>query len=197
MDNFLTLGPPAGPAIRFWLYRQLSINSDLHEGVLSVTVAFSSGPQADAPPIPRLNACRALAWCGFRTALCNASCIGDRLPCGWWVSLARRRTGDRLAAGAGACRHWLGGLAAGLRRVRRVVFWAAGGSESIGGPRADLPSDRSSAREPRAWWFGSSDASWIASSASCQQSLAAAVLVAYRPVHMRCRGGGIVPRCSA
>lgn len=43
-SNFLTLGPIAGPAIRFWLYRPVVDQlSDLSGGVLSITVAFSSG----------------------------------------------------------------------------------------------------------------------------------------------------------
>jgi phosphatidylglycerol lysyltransferase len=43
-SNFLTLGPLAGPAIRFWLYRQ-SVDrlQDLHAGILTVTIAFVSG----------------------------------------------------------------------------------------------------------------------------------------------------------
>jgi phosphatidylglycerol lysyltransferase len=43
-SNFLTLGPLAGPAIRFWLYRPaVEQLSDLHGGVIAVAVAFSSG----------------------------------------------------------------------------------------------------------------------------------------------------------
>jgi len=43
-SNFLTLGPLAGPAIRFWLYRR-SVNelSELHTGIVSVIIAFVSG----------------------------------------------------------------------------------------------------------------------------------------------------------
>ncbi|HTI38487.1 MAG TPA: phosphatidylglycerol lysyltransferase domain-containing protein [Vicinamibacterales bacterium] len=43
-SNFLTLGPLAGPAIRFWLYRP-SVDgvSDLSAGIVSITVAFASG----------------------------------------------------------------------------------------------------------------------------------------------------------
>jgi phosphatidylglycerol lysyltransferase len=42
--NFLTLGPLAGPAIRFWLYGQfVEHSSDLETGVLSITIAFVSG----------------------------------------------------------------------------------------------------------------------------------------------------------
>src|SRR6266851_4927876 len=43
-SNFLTLGPLAGPAMRFWLYRpSVEKISDLHAGVVSVATAFTSG----------------------------------------------------------------------------------------------------------------------------------------------------------
>src|SRR5262249_16739972 len=43
-SNFLTLGPFAGPAIRFWLYRDaVEHSADLETGVLSIAIAFASG----------------------------------------------------------------------------------------------------------------------------------------------------------
>src|SRR4051812_17052089 len=43
-SNFLTLGPLAGPAIRFWLYRPMVDDlSELHAGVVSISIAFVSG----------------------------------------------------------------------------------------------------------------------------------------------------------
>ena len=43
-SNFLTLGPLAGPAMRFWLYRPaVDQTSDLHDGIVSVATAFTSG----------------------------------------------------------------------------------------------------------------------------------------------------------
>ena len=43
-SNFLTLGPVAGPAIRFWLYRRRVTDlSELHPGIVSVIIAFTSG----------------------------------------------------------------------------------------------------------------------------------------------------------
>jgi phosphatidylglycerol lysyltransferase len=43
-SNFLTLGPLAGPAIRFWLYRsRVDDLSELHAGIVSVVIAFTSG----------------------------------------------------------------------------------------------------------------------------------------------------------
>jgi phosphatidylglycerol lysyltransferase len=43
-SNFLTLGPLAGPAIRLWLYRRsVSELAELHTGIVSVIIAFTSG----------------------------------------------------------------------------------------------------------------------------------------------------------
>jgi phosphatidylglycerol lysyltransferase len=43
-SNFLTLGPLAGPAIRLWLYRgSVKDLSELHAGIVSIVVAFTSG----------------------------------------------------------------------------------------------------------------------------------------------------------
>jgi phosphatidylglycerol lysyltransferase len=43
-SNFLTLGPVAGPAIRFWLYRRAVAQlTDLRSGVLAIAIAFTSG----------------------------------------------------------------------------------------------------------------------------------------------------------
>jgi phosphatidylglycerol lysyltransferase len=43
-SNFLTLGPVAGPAIRLWLYRRRVTDlSELHPGIVSVVIAFTSG----------------------------------------------------------------------------------------------------------------------------------------------------------
>jgi phosphatidylglycerol lysyltransferase len=43
-SNFITLGPLAGPAVRFWLYRRsVGELSELHPGIVSVVIAFLSG----------------------------------------------------------------------------------------------------------------------------------------------------------
>jgi hypothetical protein len=43
-SNFLTLGPLAGPAIRFWLYRgTVDRPSELRAAIVSVVIAFSAG----------------------------------------------------------------------------------------------------------------------------------------------------------
>jgi phosphatidylglycerol lysyltransferase len=43
-SNFLTLGPLAGPAIRFWLYRPAGVSfAMLREAIVSIAVGFSTG----------------------------------------------------------------------------------------------------------------------------------------------------------
>ncbi len=43
-SNFLTLGPVAGPAVRFWLYRPFGVSfNTLRQAILSITVGFGSG----------------------------------------------------------------------------------------------------------------------------------------------------------
>jgi phosphatidylglycerol lysyltransferase len=43
-SNFLTLGPVAGPAVRFWLYRPLGVSfTSLRRAIVSIAVGFSSG----------------------------------------------------------------------------------------------------------------------------------------------------------
>ncbi len=43
-SNFLTLGPLAGPAIRFWLYRPFGVSFNaLRQAIVSIAVGFSSG----------------------------------------------------------------------------------------------------------------------------------------------------------
>ena len=66
-SNFLTLGPLAGPAMRFWLYRPaVEQLSDLHGGVIAVAVAFSSG---------------LAAW--TTAALVSRICQRGPKSCGW------------------------------------------------------------------------------------------------------------------
>jgi phosphatidylglycerol lysyltransferase len=43
-SNFLTLGPLAGPAVRFWLYRPFGVSFNaLRQAILSIAVGFGSG----------------------------------------------------------------------------------------------------------------------------------------------------------
>jgi phosphatidylglycerol lysyltransferase len=71
-SNFLTLGPLAGPAIRFWLYRpSVDRSADIERGVVNIASAFTSGlvgwtlasvivPRTGAVPWPVLLAAVAL-----------------------------------------------------------------------------------------------------------------------------------------
>ncbi len=56
-SNFLTLGPIAGPAIRFWLYRPSGVSFGvLREAILSIAIGFGTGLMAwlaaDLVPLP-------------------------------------------------------------------------------------------------------------------------------------------------
>lgn len=43
-SNFLTLGPVAGPAVRFWLYRPLGVSfNTLRQAIVSIAAGYSSG----------------------------------------------------------------------------------------------------------------------------------------------------------
>jgi phosphatidylglycerol lysyltransferase len=63
-SNFLTLGPLAGPAVRFWLYRPFGVSFNvLRQAILSIIVGFSSGLVLWTPfallPLPEMG------WMGF------------------------------------------------------------------------------------------------------------------------------------
>lgn len=181
-SNFLTLGPLAGPAMRFWLYRPaVEQLSDLHGGVIAVAVAFSSG----------LAGWTAAALVSERTGLG----LGALVPLAFGLSfaiVAIAQTLIRRRAGGSEGTDWLQTLAlAGigwadwiLACAVFVVCLRAGGSAGsfsslaqtffIGqviGVVSLVPGG-----------FGSSDAFWIANM-PLAESGAAAVLLAYRAVY--------------
>ncbi|MFN7982751.1 MAG: bifunctional lysylphosphatidylglycerol flippase/synthetase MprF [Vicinamibacterales bacterium] len=181
-SNFLTLGPLAGPAIRFWLYRPaVDQLSDLHEGVLSVTVAFSSGLAGWTLAV--LAAQRTglgLVWLApLALVLSIAIVAAVRLVVYRWRDDAQAidwRLVPALAAIGWV--DWLLACAAFVACLR-----AAGGSESIGGLAQTFFFGQVIGLVSLVpGGFGSSDAFWIAS-LPLSQSLAAAVLVAYRLVY--------------
>jgi len=114
-SNFLTLGPLAGPAIRFWLYRRsVTELSELHAGIVSVIIAFVSGLvgwTAAALLVPRIGGgvplfagtalafVAAAAWCGraiaertdrFGTPVAGSRRILEMAMVGWldWLLAA-------------------------------------------------------------------------------------------------------------
>jgi phosphatidylglycerol lysyltransferase len=182
-SNFLTLGPLAGPAIRFWLYRP-AVNelSDLHAGVVSVASAFTAGlvgwtlavlvaVRADSPFL-------ALSVGSFALVLATTSIVRAIL----------RRTARSTAAGIDdgqtlelAIVGWIDWLLAGIgfiacARAARVDMAVTSLTESfflgqVLGLASFVPGG-----------FGSSDVFWIAHMGPPRSS-AAAGLMAYRIIY--------------
>jgi len=184
-SNFLTLGPFAGPAIRFWLYRSsVEHPSDLETGVLSISVAFASGLAGWTVA--------ALVVGGGASAAHGVAAAASALALTYVAVLAARQfafrferfddidPGPRAALGPAAI-GWLDWLLASM------AFAAC--LRSTGAALNVVPSIRSffvgqaivlASLVPGG--FGSSDAFWIAR-VPLGPGLTAAALVAYRLIY--------------
>ena len=180
--NFLTLGPLAGPAMRFWLYRPaVDQLSDLHEGVIAVTIAFSSGLAGWT--IAAITAERTgigLLWLAPLALVLSATVVAVvHLVIHWWRSdegpldwrpvpaLATIGWIDwLLACGVFVACLRAGGSAAPLGQLAQTFFFG-----QVIGLVSLVPGG-----------FGSSDAFWIARLPLAQSQAAAALLV-YRLVY--------------
>jgi len=180
--NFLTLGPLAGPAIRFWLYRPaVDQLSDLHEGVLAVTVAFSSGLAGwTLAVVVAERTAISLFWLTpLAFALSAAIVAAAHIVVRWWR--VDQRAMDWRQVPALALIGWTDWLLACAAFV--ACLRSAGSVQSIGGlAQAFFFGQVIGLVSLVPGGFGSSDAFWI-SSLPLSQSLAAAVLVAYRLVY--------------
>ena len=185
-SNFLTLGPLAGPAMRFWLYRpSVERISDLHAGVVSVAIAFSSGligwtvavlfgSWIGAHPIALAGVALALCLGAVWIALLIAIRVGR-------LTSTSPHTGGRTLGLELALIGWVDWLLAAL--VFIACLKAAGSVAPLGvlatsfflgqalGIASLVPGG-----------FGSSDAFWIAH-LPLGRSEAAAVLMTYRLVY--------------
>jgi phosphatidylglycerol lysyltransferase len=184
-SNFLTLGPFAGPAIRFWLYRgDVDHGSDLETGILSVTIAFASGlagwtAAALVVPadgiLPHAVALAVLAW-----AVAYALTLSARRAALRFERFNELNPGARAALGPSlvgwldwglasvafiACLRATGNPVPALSSIRSFFFGQAIGLASL------IPGG-----------FGSSDAFWIAHLA-LPAGVSAAALVAYRLIY--------------
>jgi phosphatidylglycerol lysyltransferase len=182
-SNFLTLGPLAGPAIRFWLYRSsVDAPSELHSGVVAVTTAFMSGLSGWALAVwlsPALHltlaAEAALAFALTFTMVFLVRAIAGRAgaPGAWSFKplalLALVTVGwlDWLLAASafGACIRSTGAVLPVTDVARAFFLGQAVGLASL------VPGG-----------FGSSDAFWIAHVGIAQSSAAAALMV-YRIIY--------------
>jgi len=184
-SNFLTLGPFAGPAIRFWLYRQsVEHSADLETGVLSIAIAFASGLIGWTLATFVVPAHGTIANAVVLTIVAAGvvyacTCVGRFVAVRFerFDEIDPRPTAAILPAMVG----WLDWLLAGL------VFLAC--LHSTRADIADVVSIRSffvgqaiglASLVPGG--FGSSDAFWIAH-APIDPPLTAAALVAYRLVY--------------
>lgn len=82
-SNFLTLGPLAGPAVRFWLYRPYGVSFNvLRQAIVSIAVGFSSGLVLWLPfallPLPAMGAMEFV----IRPALVFAAAAGAGIAAG-------------------------------------------------------------------------------------------------------------------
>ena len=184
-SNFLTLGPFAGPAIRFWLYRPaVEHSSDLENGVLSITIAFASGlvgwtlatlivpvrstvPNAVLLTLTAAALVYACVYVGRFAAVrferfdeidpSPRAAVGPALI-GWL---------DWLLAGVAflACLHATGATVADVVSIRKFFLGQAIGLASL------VPGG-----------FGSGDAFWLAN-LPMRAEVSAAALVAYRVVY--------------
>ena len=180
--NFLTLGPLAGPAIRFWLYRPaVEQLSDLHEGVIAVTIAFSSGLAGWTLAVLAMQKIGMGLVALVPLALLFTGAI---VATAHWVISARRSVSgavDWRPVPALATIGWIDWLLACSAFV--LCVRASGSAEPMGrlaqtfflgqviGLVSLVPGG-----------FGSSDAFWIAQ-LPLAESGAAAVLLAYRAVY--------------
>ena len=184
-SNFLTLGPFAGPAIRFWLYRgSVEHSADLETGVLSITIAFASGLIGWTLATIAVPAASTLANAVVLT-LVAGGLVYACVCLGRFAAVRFERFDEidprPIAALVPAIVGWLDWLLAGL------VFLAC--LHSTGTTIADVASIRSfflgqtiglASLVPGG--FGSSDAFWIAH-VPLPGSFTAAALVAYRLVY--------------
>jgi phosphatidylglycerol lysyltransferase len=183
-SNFLTLGPFAGPAIRFWLYRPaIDRLADLETGVLSITIAFLSGlvgwtvtavivpASLDAGGITPVVVAFALTFAGIyagRRIVERIERYGG-IKTGWRGALALAAIGwlDWLLAGVAflACLRATGSAVGIVATMRSFFLGQAIGLASL------VPGG-----------FGSADAFWI-DHLPVPVSVATAGLVAYRAIY--------------
>jgi phosphatidylglycerol lysyltransferase len=184
-SNFLTLGPFAGPAIRFWLYRpSVEHGADLETGVLSITIGFASGLAGwtlsalfapDLGPVTEAVVVAALA-AGLVYVLVAAARLvavrverfdqmDPRLRAAIWPALVGWLDWLLASLVFVACLRATGRTVVGIDAIRTFFVGQAIGLASL------VPGG-----------FGSSDAFWIAR-LSLASGVAAAALVVYRLIY--------------
>lgn len=180
-SNFLTLGPLAGPAIRFWLYRpSVDRLQDLHAGVLTVTIAFVSGLIGWTAAV--------LLFGHLPFAIIAAAALAIVLLVAYIARAAAGRIERLSELAAVSARTVELGVVGWLDWLLAVVAFVA--CVRATGALVALPSIVSSFFQGQAvglaslipGGFGTSDAVWIAK-LPMAKSVAAAALMAYRLIY--------------
>jgi phosphatidylglycerol lysyltransferase len=180
-SNWLTLGPLAGPAIRFWLYRRsVDQATDLQTGVLSVTIAFTSGLVGWTTAI-LFSASAGLVIAAFFALVSGMAAawiglaVAQRIERGTSATATPLRTLELaligwldwlLAAAAFVACIRSTGLVVDIGAILRPFFLG-----QVVGLASFIPGG-----------FGTSDALWIAR-LPLAQSVSAAALMAYRTIY--------------
>jgi phosphatidylglycerol lysyltransferase len=186
-SNFLTLGPLAGPAMRFWLYRPaVDQASDLHDGIVSVATAFTSGLVGWTLAVlvgDRLGA-NVIQLAALALILCFAAVwmarVGISLVARWFNRELEQHATSRIALELAAI-GWTDWLLAS------IVFVACLRAAGSAAPLTDLASSFFLGQAIGVislvpGGFGSSDAFWIAH-VPLAQSATAATLAVYRLIY--------------
>ena len=183
-SNFLTLGPLAGPAVRFWLYRP-AVNdlAELHSGILSVTLAFSSGLIGWILAVvvaTSLHASTAMLLVISAPMVFGVTTLA-RGAVGRWKRFADRTSGTARALDL-AIIGWLDWLLAGLAFLACVHATGLGTATPLQMLRTFFLGQGIGLISFVPGGLGSSDAFWIAH-LPIVKSAAAAALMAYRFIY--------------
>src|SRR5258708_483023 len=187
-SNFLTLGPLAGPAIRLWLYRDTVKDlSELHAGIVSIVVAFTSGLAGwalAAVIVDRIGG-------GIETPVVLAAAALVFVVAAAWIARAiARRIGRFAGPEAGLARTLELAIIRGLAWLLAMLAFL-GCLQATGAAAGCAPVDLAEAfffgqviglASLVPGGFGSSDAFWIAR-LPFDQNVTTAALAAYRFVY--------------
>ena len=183
-SNFLTLGPLAGPAVRFWLYRPAVDDlHELHSGVLSVALAFSSGLIGWILAVLAGTALHAntAGLIAISVPMVLAVTAVARWSAGRWKRFAERAAGTAGALEMAAI-GWLDWLLAGAAFVACVHATNLDTATTLQMLRTFFLGQGIGLISFVPGGLGSSDAFWIAH-LPIVKSAAAAALMAYRAIY--------------
>jgi phosphatidylglycerol lysyltransferase len=182
-SNFLTLGPLAGPAIRFWLYAPaIDRAADLQGGVIAIAVAFTSGLAGWTLAVlvaPRLGAPGFLATATIAMVVTAVAVAASRAAVAAIARVARREVSDARSSEM-ALVGWLDWFLASVAFL--CVLRAGGGEDVLPALRTFFIGQAIGLASLVPGGFGSADAYWIAR-LPVTGAAAAAVVATFRIVY--------------